>query len=40
MRRDHPEIAEQWRVAVRQGFLAAFAAGFVTTGFASEETPA
>jgi predicted GNAT superfamily acetyltransferase len=40
MRRDHPEVAEQWRLAVRQGFRAAFAAGFVATGFASEETPA
>jgi predicted GNAT superfamily acetyltransferase len=40
MRRDHPELAEQWRLAVRQGLLAAFAAGFVATGFASEETPA
>jgi predicted GNAT superfamily acetyltransferase len=40
MRRDHPEIAEQWRLAVRQGLLQAFAAGFVANGFASEETPA
>jgi predicted GNAT superfamily acetyltransferase len=40
LRRDHPEIAEQWRLAVRQGLLAAFAAGFVAAGFASEETPA
>jgi predicted GNAT superfamily acetyltransferase len=40
MRRDHPEIAEQWRQTVRQGYLAAFAAGFVATGFASDEAPA
>jgi predicted GNAT superfamily acetyltransferase len=39
MRRDHPEIAEHWRLAVRQGLLAAFAAGFLASGFASEETP-
>jgi predicted GNAT superfamily acetyltransferase len=40
MRRDHPELAEQWRLAVRQGFLAAFAAGLVATGFMSEERSA
>jgi predicted GNAT superfamily acetyltransferase len=40
MRRDHPEIAEQWRLAVRQGLLGAYAAGFVAIGFVNEETTA
>jgi predicted GNAT superfamily acetyltransferase len=40
MRREHPELAEEWRLAVRQGFFAAFAAGFVAAGFVTDETPA
>ncbi len=31
--RDAPEAAEHWRLAVRQGFLAAFAAGYRAVGF-------
>jgi predicted GNAT superfamily acetyltransferase len=36
MRADSPELAERWGTAVRQAFLAAFAAGYRGVGFARE----
>jgi predicted GNAT superfamily acetyltransferase len=39
LRSERPELAERWGVAVREGFLAAFSAGFRAVGFVREETP-
>jgi predicted GNAT superfamily acetyltransferase len=38
LRRDHPEIAEAWRVAVRQAFRSALAAGYQAVGFTRDES--
>jgi predicted GNAT superfamily acetyltransferase len=38
LRRDHPEVAEAWRVAVRQAFQASLAAGYQAVGFARDES--
>lgn len=33
LRRDHPELAEKWRIAVNEAFTAAFAVGYRAVGF-------
>ena len=38
LRRDDPELAEAWSVAVRRAFTAAFAAGYRAEGFLREES--
>jgi predicted GNAT superfamily acetyltransferase len=37
LRAGHPELAEAWALAVRQGFLAALAAGFRAVGFVRDD---
>ena len=39
LRRDHPELAEDWSLAVREAFQAAFAAGYRAEGFVKGEPP-
>jgi predicted GNAT superfamily acetyltransferase len=39
MRRDHPETAERWRLAVRQGFQTGLAAGYQAVGIVRDDTP-
>jgi predicted GNAT superfamily acetyltransferase len=39
LRREQPEVAEAWRVAVRQAFQDALAAGYQAVEFARDETP-
>ena len=39
LRADRPELAERWGLAVREGFLASFGAGFRAVGFHREEAP-
>ncbi|WP_250847131.1 hypothetical protein [Aquisphaera insulae] len=36
LRRDHPELAERWRGAVREALLASFQAGYEASGFFRE----
>ncbi len=38
LRRDRPELAERWRLAVREAFQAAFAAGYRAISFVRDET--
>ncbi|MEO6811238.1 MAG: hypothetical protein ABI353_19180 [Isosphaeraceae bacterium] len=38
LRSREPELAERWRQAVRQGFLASFAAGYQATGFHRDDS--
>lgn len=38
LRIQEPELAERWRQAVRQGFLASFAAGYQATGFHRDDS--
>jgi predicted GNAT superfamily acetyltransferase len=38
LRRNHPALAEQWRLAVRQAFLTAFDAGYRAVFFVRAET--
>jgi predicted GNAT superfamily acetyltransferase len=37
LRRDHPEIAESWRLAVKQAFQSAISAGYEAIGFVRED---
>lgn len=37
LRRDHPELAEKWRISVKEAFTSAFAAGYRAVGFARSE---
>lgn len=39
LRQEDPPLAERWQRAVRQGFLAAFAAGYRAVGFFRDEAP-
>ncbi|MBV8312785.1 MAG: hypothetical protein JO344_20565, partial [Planctomycetaceae bacterium] len=38
LRRDQPEAAEAWRLAVRQAFQASFAAGYHAVGLVRDES--
>ena len=38
LRQDRPELAESWRAAVREAFLAAFAQGALAVGFVRENS--
>jgi predicted GNAT superfamily acetyltransferase len=37
LRRDHPELAEKWRIAVREAFTSAFASGSRAVGFSRSD---
>jgi predicted GNAT superfamily acetyltransferase len=38
LRRDQPEAAEAWQLAVRQAFQASFAAGYHAVGLVRDES--
>jgi len=38
LRRDRPELAEKWRISVKDAFTSAFAAGYRAVGFERSET--